>query len=305
MVLERVIIFIMWSFACISERTVRRDNGVVLDAVVLVATKDIPIATSCVSNLKFFSFVRKVFVVCSKPDCLLLENNIKKTNTAYDDIEIQYCDEIQFSVYFSKNNISAIMGLYDSSFSGRIGWYYQQLVKMYAGFVLHDISDSWLVFDADTILLRPVHFISPDGVPLYYAANNRNTACEAFIRNILGHSVLPAHYGPVHHMVFQRTIMRQLMREVLDHHMDNDNILFGFWRRFLLSIDKSTNRKAGVASEYVLYFTYLFHKFNSSTWMFRHLNYSDRKSNMINGSVLWHGNVSGLDYVSLHAYMRE
>ena len=40
----------------------------------------------------------------------------------------------------------------------RIGWYLQQLLKFYAGFVIPDILQRYLIIDCDTHFLKPTKF---------------------------------------------------------------------------------------------------------------------------------------------------
>ena len=54
---------------------------------------------------------------------------------------------------FSKADITAALG--DSK---RSGWYLQQLIKLYAGFIIPLCAAAWLVIDADTMFLKPTVF---------------------------------------------------------------------------------------------------------------------------------------------------
>ena len=49
----------------------------------------------------------------------------------------------------------------------RVGWYYQQLLKYYAPFVIPDISSNVLILDSDTIFLNPVEFLDSHFAGLY------------------------------------------------------------------------------------------------------------------------------------------
>ena len=57
-------------------------------------------------------------------------------------------------------------------FGDRKGWYFQQLLKLYAGSVIPGILGNYLVIDADTFFLKPTRFF--DGrIPLYnYGTEN-------------------------------------------------------------------------------------------------------------------------------------
>jgi len=51
--------------------------------------------------------------------------------------------------------------------SSRIGWVYQQLLKLYAPFVIEGISPNVLALDADTVFLNPVEFMDENGEPYF------------------------------------------------------------------------------------------------------------------------------------------
>ena len=65
------------------------------------------------------------------------------------------CIFINESIFpFSLKDISEIHGKND-----RNGWYLQQLLKLYAGFVIPGILDRYLVIDCDTFFLKPTTFV--------------------------------------------------------------------------------------------------------------------------------------------------
>ena len=42
----------------------------------------------------------------------------------------------------------------------RNGWYFQQLLKLYAGFAIPEMLEDYVVIDSDTIFLKPIYFKS-------------------------------------------------------------------------------------------------------------------------------------------------
>jgi hypothetical protein len=61
--------------------------------------------------------------------------------------------------------ISDLLILYGEN--SRNGWYLQQLLKLYAGLIIPDILDRYLVIDADTFFLKPTTFIDNEQHCLY------------------------------------------------------------------------------------------------------------------------------------------
>jgi hypothetical protein len=61
---------------------------------------------------------------------------------------------------FNKDTIKSYIN------NNRSGWYLQQLIKLYAGSVIKDILDNYLVIDADTFFFKPTTFFK-NNKPLY------------------------------------------------------------------------------------------------------------------------------------------
>ena len=73
---------------------------------------------------------------------------------------------------------------YITSTNNRYGWYLQQLLKLYAGDVIPDILDTYLVIDCDTLFLQPTTFID-NGKLLY----NFGTEYHIYYHNRLSKSI--------------------------------------------------------------------------------------------------------------------
>lgn len=68
--------------------------------------------------------------------------------------------------------------------SNRYGWYLQQLLKLSA--VIHASCDTVLIWDADTIPLRPLRFRDDAGRLLYYSSDERHAPYFEAIERLLG-----------------------------------------------------------------------------------------------------------------------
>ena len=70
-------------------------------------------------------------------------------------IKIKNCITINENIFpFSKKTVKKYHGE-----NKRNGWYLQQLLKLYAGFIISDILEKYLVIDSDTFFLKPTEFI--------------------------------------------------------------------------------------------------------------------------------------------------
>ncbi len=73
----------------------------------------------------------------------------------------------------------------------RIGWYLQQFIKIAAAKEIDqgvDPSDLVLIWDADTVPLKDLNFIDPEGRVLYYQGSEFHQPYFSFIEKVLGFS---------------------------------------------------------------------------------------------------------------------
>ena len=168
----------------------------------------------------------------------------------------------------------------------RNGWYLQQLLKLYAGFAIPDILDSYLVIDCDTFFLRPVTFYE-DGKFLYaYGDENRD---YYFIHMNRLHETFEKHChdksGICHHMMFETTYLLEIMRKIEAIHQEPFYVVF-------LKMVSDVNGSG--ASEYEIYFHYML-KYHRNAIEIRPLKWRNGNRFSVNEQ---------LDYISYHWYMR-
>jgi len=192
------------------------------------------------------------------------------------------CIIISESIFpFSINDVATYHGKHS-----RNGWYLQQLIKLYAGFVIPGILDTYLVVDSDTYFLKPTTFVE-DGCCLYNPGTEYHTpyfehmkqlhnSFERVDRNMSGIS---------HHMIFETKYIREMFNLVESEHKKL------FWIIFL---EKVVDIYESGASEYEIYFNYML-KYNSDKIKVRRLNW--RNVSNIDQKF-------DLDYVSWHWYRR-
>ena len=78
----------------------------------------------------------------------------------------EWFDESQFP--FSKYDVALYLHQMDKDRAtkylnqrhSRVGWYFAQLLKLYAGLVIPGISSNVVIIDSDTIFLRPIEFVN-------------------------------------------------------------------------------------------------------------------------------------------------
>jgi FkbM family methyltransferase len=141
-----------------------------------------------------------------------------------------------------------------SKFHGKIdrnGWYLQQLLKLYAGTIIPDILERYLVIDADTFFLKPTTFIDNNKCLYNYGTENHMPYYAHMAR--LDDTLIKADKeksGICHHMMFETKYVKELFAKIEEKHANE------FYHVFLREVLESERPHSG-ASEYEIYFHYM------------------------------------------------
>ena len=193
------------------------------------------------------------------------------------------CTFVDEAMYlFTINDVQSILNNGD-----RAGWYYQQLLKLYAHTVISGLSEQHLILDADLHVMRPICFLSQDHKALLAVSTEHNQPYFDHMQKLLPsvHRVRDCS-GIVHHMVFDACVLHDLFSRVALLHSKP------FWQAF---IDTVNPVDFSGASEYELYFNFalLFHPDKVSV----------RPLKLRNVAELTHNTDD--DLVAVHHYMRS
>lgn len=212
-----------------------------IDVVIVTHPKDTDTLDMCIEGIREnCRNVRRVIVVSS----------IKLTD------EAEWFDETKYP--FSLHDVLTAIGNGDTAKAERRfkhhwrppGWYLQQLLKLYAPFVIPGISSNVLVVDADTIFMNPVEFLNESFGGLFCTSDLRAKShyLKHAERLVPGYErVYPRVYSVCHHMLFQKPILQELFRIVEQHHQTT------FWNAFCSCVDFEDN---GGASEFEIYYNF-------------------------------------------------
>jgi hypothetical protein len=201
-------------------------------------------------------------------DCIIIDESI-----------FEFADQI--AVYHNKDK--------------RNGWYLQQLIKLYAGFVIPGILDRYLVIDADTFFLNPTRFINSENQCLYnFSREYHKYYFEHMLRLHPEFTRVYELSGICHHMMFETRILREMMEKVVQESSGGDP----FWVIFLEKVEPWLRHGIGSgASEYELYFNYVC-KFHMDEIEIRELQWENVK-------CLDLEKYPDKDYISNHHFMRS
>jgi hypothetical protein len=171
----------------------------------------------------------------------------------------------------------------------RNGWYLQQLLKLYAGKIIPNILDKYLVIDSDTFFLKPTTFVENNKC-LYNYGTEYHTSYFDHMKKLHPDLVKMNRNmsGICHHMIFETKHLDELMSKIEKFHNNT------FFNIFLKLVTPKDINFSG-ASEYELYFNYML-KFNSDKIKIRKLNWRNTNT---------HDTNNNLDYISYHWYSRK
>ena len=198
-------------------------------------------------------------------------------------INIDGCITINESLFpFSLETVGNIHGQLH-----RNGWYLQQLLKLYALMIIPEILDKCLVIDSDTFFLKPTVFIKNNKCLYNFGSEYHDPYFTHMLK--LDEELIKVDQnksGICHHMMFEKIYINELMNKIEEKHNDT------FYNIFLKMV---TDFNGSGASEYEIYFNYIFKKHNNNVEI-RQLNWSNSNTLNINNNF---------DYISCHWYNRS
>jgi len=198
---------------------------------------------------------------------------------------IEGCITIREDIFpFNLDTVAEIHGKNNMN-----GWYLQQLLKLYAGLIIPNILDIYLVIDCDTFFRKPTTFIKNNKCLYNYGSEYHKPYFDHMIK--LDKNLTKQYMdksGICHHMIFETKYIKILFNKIERIHNDT------FYNIFLKNvIDIFTSG----ASEYEIYFNFML-KYYRNKIIIRKLKWRNT------GSLDKLKDNNWYDYVSYHWYMR-
>ena len=179
--------------------------------------------------------------------------------------------------------------LNEMKLQNRNNWYFQQLLKLYSGFIIPNILDNYLVIDSDTFVLKPLNFISTNNKYLFGYSNEYHKPYFDHMKLLLDDLGKKSEKsGICHYMIFNNKIVEELFDKVYKKHNKD------FWKVFIDSLIQIKPQSNSMASEYEIYFNYML-KYHSEKIEIRKLKTKNSNILILN---------ENLDMISLHFYLR-
>ncbi len=250
-----------------------------IDVIIPCTDKDIPTLDRCIQGIRTnCKEVRRVIVVSKK--------HLTRNAEWYDERLYPFSMfDIAKALFGSENKAKS----YIKDPKNRLGWIYQQLLKLYAPFVIPGISSNVLVLDSDTIFLNRVTFMQEKGAGCFNTGSEYHKPYFKHAKRLLPylHRVHSRFSGICHHMLFQKNVLDHLFQEVEAYHQ------VPFWKAFLKCVDHK-ELYGSCASEYEIYFNYA--SIRSKQFMIRQLKWQ----NISSLKQLKRYKKKGYHYVSCH-----
>lgn len=255
-----------------------------IDVVIPCSKKDLATLELSIEAIKKHGAnLRRIIVVSKEP----------LTNQAewFDEARYPF-QKRDIAVQIFQNEVAA--DAYIKSSKCRLGWIYQQFLKLYAAYVIPGLSTNILILDSDTIFLRPVEFIDVDSRPLFNVGIEHHVPYFEHMQrlNPTFTKHFAEHSGITHHMLFQRPVLDDLFATIHNHSHTEP------WKAICNAVSLMELFGSGL-SEYEIYFNFLFNQADQGKIRpLRFLNTGDC-------SAIESYRQEGYDYVSCHAYLRE
>ena len=217
----------------------------VYDAVVAVAKADVEIAKKSVVGLSLHSKARRIFVITGSSNFHHFDELKQRLPAMILVDEDTVIDGV---------SIAAVRSFFGDApeRSKRVGWYFQQFLKM--GMALsEEIADHYLIWDADTILLRPTDFIDETGRMLITVAQWEHQPYYRTLKRVLGIGRIVDFSFICEHQMVSRSIMSEMIDAIWARSPDSLS-----WVWAILSKVAAEDLPKSGFSEYETYGNYAF-----------------------------------------------
>jgi hypothetical protein len=118
--------------------------------------------------------------------------------------------------------LSALRQLPQPHFPKGAGWYFQQFLK-YAFERVSNDEDYFLIWDADTVLLRPISLFTEAGLPLYTRATENHRPYFETFEALFGEPA-PREFSFIsQHQLIHKATLREMLAEIEARHPASQN----------------------------------------------------------------------------------
>jgi len=171
------------------------------DIVICVGPQHIEIAQVVINQVNRLFQAQTIYVITN-------DTNFKYFESLGQTIDLVPINENEL---FDKFNFQSVSHFLISKLnnSDRTGWYFQQFLKMEIAKIIK--SDYYLIWDADTIPLKPISFFDKEGKVLIHKSEENHAPYFETLQNVLGIAKSVNYSFISEHFMVQTTLMRQML----------------------------------------------------------------------------------------------
>ena len=173
-----------------------------LDIVTSCRRADYPILQKAFVGLSEFVPFRKLYIFTARQNITSLQRMLSRN------VEILDEDE-----QIPGMALQSLRRLPLPGFPKGAGWYFQQLLKYTFCFQKQE-DDYYLIWDADTVPLRPLQFFDPSGRMLFTTAKESNPYYFDNYRRLLREEPRHEFSFIAQHMIVQKSILREMLARI-------------------------------------------------------------------------------------------
>ena len=182
-----------------------------LQIVMTCISRDLPILGITIPQLRKNVRCGDIFVIAPQRECRTIQKRLGPTVNVFDERE-----------FLPVINLPALEKLQVPFFPQAAGWYYQQLLKLQFAF-FQPAEDYCLIWDADTVPLRPLRFFDEGGRMLLTKAKEFHAPYFETYRRLLGAEPNREFSFIAQHMVMQKSVAREMLQRIEQHVAGTDS----------------------------------------------------------------------------------
>jgi hypothetical protein len=176
-----------------------------LDVVTACLKRDLPLLTLAYQNLQRFVSMKQLHVITRRHDFHHFEAVLGSEVVLWDENEM-----------IPKVTFDALKVIPMARFSQGVGWYFQQLLKYQFAFQKTE-DDYYLIWDADTVPLRPLELFDAQGRGWLTKSEEFHEPYFLTYEKILGRPANREFSFIAQHMVIQKSVLREMLVEIERH----------------------------------------------------------------------------------------
>ena len=210
------------------------------DAVLPVATRNNNLADQAICSLARYSKAKTFYLITEKNNFLRFEE------LRAEGFPIILLDEDTLIPGVDLRAIKDFLARKGAN-PERAGWYFQQFLKM-AVCDLPELSEHYLIWDSDTIMLQPIQFFSPEGTVFIKSKLDIHDPYFATYRNLLKKGPEVDFSFIAEHFMVKKEFMKELISAIADQPPSDQSWAW----KIMNAIDQAHLSHAGF-SEYETY----------------------------------------------------